>query len=68
MKTEALCLIIQNELKKSHFKCSLRTNSGVTRGGRPGLWPRARSEKLEKSHTKGRKIFFKGRLILFTGV
>jgi len=36
-------------------------------GGRPGLCPRARSEKLEKSHTKGRKKIFKGRLILFTG-
>jgi len=30
------------------------------KGGRPGLWPRARSEKLEKSHTKGRKFFLKG--------
>jgi len=33
----------------------LLKKSGVTRGGRPGLWYRARSEKHEKSHTKGRK-------------
>jgi len=36
------------------------------KGGQPGYWPRAQTKKLKKSHTKGRKNFFKG-ATFFTG-